>query len=112
MEPLRDSLSPDLCLAEVSNAIVEAARRGEISQSDARAKFMALLKLSEGNLRLVRNGELFQHALAIALGEARLSVYDGLFIALAKKMFLPLYTRDKLQHEAALQQAVPSTLLL
>jgi predicted nucleic acid-binding protein len=109
-EPLSDSFSPELCLNEVANAVVKATRRGEIKPGDARLKFRVLQKLVEGNLRISRQDDLLPVAFEMALGSS-ISVYDYLFIALAKTRLLPLCTRDKSQHKEALRNGVSSTLV-
>ncbi len=109
-EPLSDALSPELALKEVANAVVKAAKRGEIKPAEARLKFRVLEKLLEGNLMIARQDDLLPLAFEMALGSS-LSVYDYLFIVLAKTRLLPLSTRDKSQHQEALRQGVPSKIL-
>ena len=82
---LKDTVTPECCLAEVSTAITKATRRELITRNDARLKFQALLKLMEGNLRLARDADLLKLAFEMALGKAKLPVYDYLFIALAQR---------------------------
>jgi predicted nucleic acid-binding protein len=77
---------------------------------DARLKFRVLQKLVEGNLRISRQDDLLPVAFDMAL-DSSISVYDYLFIALAKTRLLPFCTRDKSQHKEALRVGVPSTLL-
>ncbi len=90
--------------------MAKATRRGEIKPADARLKFRALQRLLEGNLRIARQDDLLTLAFEMALGSS-LSVYDCLFIALAKMRVLPLYTRDESQHDEAMRNGVASIIL-
>jgi len=75
----------------------------EISESFAHEILDFLLK--ERPFKIVSQEELLQEALSMAVKE-KLTVYDTLFISLAKKNKLPLLTSDTKQAKAAKEEGV------
>ena len=77
---------------------------------DVATKVEALEALLEVNIKLEGQRDLIDDALRIAV-EGDATIHDALPIALARKLKLPLATKDKPQHEAAIRSGVPSILL-
>ncbi len=75
-----DLLAPDLLRIEVGSALLKATRRGAIDSEDATA---ALARLSVPSVRLERAGPYAEPAFALAERHGG-SIYDGIYIALAK----------------------------
>lgn len=102
---LGEAESVDHILKEVANTIWKARRRGLIGDEDALRKFEALLALVGRNLRLVDESDVLPAAFDLALAGG-ITVYDALYVALAKREDLPLVTSDELQAEAAREEGV------
>ena len=99
------AVSVDHVVKEVSNAIWKAYRRKLIDFKDAEKKFSALISLLGVNLRLVDERELIPQAFELAM-RTNLTVYDSLYVVLAKKEYLPLVTSDELQGSVANNEGV------
>jgi predicted nucleic acid-binding protein len=94
-QPIRERLlhadelwAPQLVDAEVGHVLRRAERAGELSATRAAA---ALEDLAELPLRRVGHVALLQRAWAL---RANVSFYDGLYIALAELLHMPLVTLD------------------
>jgi predicted nucleic acid-binding protein len=83
--------APGHLFAEVGNALVKHVRRGELSATEVE-EIAATLAAFPIDVVPVR--ELFGAGVAIALSQ-RCSVYDGLYVALARELELPLVTADR-----------------
>jgi len=81
-------LAPDLMDAEVLGALVGMERRSEISTSRATH---AVHLLGRAPIQRVTNSVLTQDAWSL---RGNISVYDGLYVALARRLTCPLITRD------------------
>ncbi len=99
----------DIAFLEASNAIVKALRRGRIDSVDASIMFSALSKLK--TMRVESGIRFLEQSMEIAF-KSRLTIYDALFVALARETKLPLVTLDRMQHDEAVKLGVPSTLLV
>ncbi len=99
------AVSVDHVVKEVSNAIWKAYRRKLIDFKDAEKKFSALISLLGVNLRLVDEGELLPQAFELAM-RTNLTIYDSLYVVLAKREGLPLVTSDELQGSVANNEGV------
>ncbi len=97
---LKRAESVDHALKEVANAIWKARRRGFIGDEDASKKFEALLALAAGNLELVDESDLLPAAFDLAMARG-ITVYDALYVSLAKRDGLPLVTSDEVQGKVA-----------
>jgi len=86
-----------LAVKEVANALWKKVLRGELGPEAARR---VATDLALGAVPLYRQEPLMARALELAL-EARITVYDALFIALAEHLGAPLVTADRRQAEAA-----------
>ena len=102
---LGEAESVDHILKEVANAVWKARRRGIIGDEDALRKFEALLALVGKNLKLVNESDILPAAFDLALARG-VTVYDALYVALAKREDLPLVTSDEVQAEAAREEGV------
>ncbi|MCD6244484.1 MAG: type II toxin-antitoxin system VapC family toxin [Candidatus Korarchaeota archaeon] len=107
---LTNTLSVDHVLKEVSNAVWKAFRRGFINAEDSMKKFSALLSLLHTNLELADETELLPSAFEMAL-KRNITVYDALYVELARRRGLPLVTCDELQAKVARDEGVEVILL-
>lgn len=82
--------APDFIFVECANVFWLAVRRGRLSASDARVGLSALHALP---LTVTPAATLDSSALDLALAHG-ISVYDGLYVALAQHLSLPLVTAD------------------
>jgi len=104
-------LTLDLAIKEVVNALLVAYRRGRITEEGTRIKLKALQALVSKNLGVAGQVEIIDDAFRMALRSDTLTIYDALFIALARKRGLPLFTVDRMQYEEALANGVPASLI-
>lgn len=107
---LANSITVDLALKEVANSILKAYRGKEITLDDVHIKFKALQMLIGKNVLLENQNGLIRDALEIALASNKLTIYDALFIILAKKKGMPLATCDHSQYEEAVKIGAPASL--
>lgn len=91
LEPGNELHVPDLMLAEVGNILWKKARHAEISSAQARRIARALLAAP---LHVHATAPLLDGALDLALRADR-TVYDGLYVALAVALDIPLVTADR-----------------
>ncbi|HIQ12991.1 MAG TPA: PIN domain-containing protein [Thermoprotei archaeon] len=99
-EYLVRAVSIDHLLKEVSNAIWKAYYREYISFDDALKAYNILKSMIGRNITLYPEIEYIDDALKIAL-ENRLTVYDSLYIVLARSMGGTLLTLDDEQAKVA-----------
>lgn len=83
--------APELFVAEVANGIWKSVRRGSRTLEEGVAMFENAMEIP---LRLHRHRDLATGALDIALRRG-LTVYESLYVALAVREVLPLFTADK-----------------
>ena len=93
-------VSVDMVAKEAANAIVTALRRGRIGEEHAEKAFEALNLLVNSAIELHHELDLLNEAFSIAKSTG-VTIYDALYIALAKRLGATLITRDRRQHEAA-----------
>lgn len=108
---LVNSLTLDLALKEVTSSILKAYRRKEITFDDLQTKFKAFQVLIGKNILLENQNDLIGDALQIALTSNKLTIYDALFITLAKKKQLSLTTCDHFQYEEAVKNGTPASFI-
>jgi predicted nucleic acid-binding protein len=104
-DALLDSLSaasaiaPPLWVYEVGNVLIQAERRGRISESDimARLDILADLPIEIDTAPMARG---FGDVLHLARAH-QLTSYDAAYLDLAMRKSLPLATRDKALRKAA-----------
>ena len=91
-------MTVDLALKGVANALLKKYRRGEAAREVVLEVVRDLLRA--GAVVMVRQEEVLEEALLMAMRHG-ITVYDALFIALAKARSLDLVTSDVKQAEAA-----------
>ncbi len=97
----RGVISIELIVKEVLNAVYVAYKRGRVSREHVDTIFRALQELLEKNVILLADQRaLLKQALEISLSTG-ITIYDALYIALAKQRKSPLLTRDRVQAKAA-----------
>ncbi|MDJ0271435.1 MAG: type II toxin-antitoxin system VapC family toxin [Candidatus Caldarchaeum sp.] len=108
-ELMLDAVTVDLAIKEVFNALLIACQTGRITFEDAQKKAEALEKLITINVKTFNQEDILMESFELAYKE-KLTIYDSLFIVLARKLKLPLATKDRRQHEVALLAGVPASL--
>ena len=104
------TISIDLVAKEVANAIIVALKRGRIDARSAERAFKALLIMLNTIIELYPQRELLEDAFSIATSMG-LTIYDSLYIALAKRMQALLLTKDRKQYEAAKTMNITARLI-
>ncbi|MEM3921419.1 MAG: type II toxin-antitoxin system VapC family toxin, partial [Nitrososphaerota archaeon] len=99
LQHLKNSITLDQAFKEASNAIWKAVMRGHLSGEEA-VKAFSLLKMMKGILEIRNEDEYLDESFKIAL-ETGLTIYDSLYLALARSEKRPLLTLDENQREAA-----------
>jgi predicted nucleic acid-binding protein len=97
----------DLAIKEVVNALWRRVMMGGLEESYAEEVLRSFLR--SGIVRVEGQDQLFEEALSVAV-RRRITVYDSIFIALAKRRGLPLLTSDGRQAEAAEKEGVKTIL--
>ena len=97
---LREGISVDHVVKETADSIWKAYQRGYITLTDAEVKYRALENLAEKVLIIVNQREVMDEAFEIAINNA-ITVYDALYVALAKMRGIPLVTSDNRQASIA-----------
>lgn len=108
---LVNSQSLDLTIKEVTNSILKAYRRREIDLNDVHTKFKALKALINRNIVLANQEDLIDDALQMAISSKNLTIYDALFIVLARKKGVPLTTCDHMQYEEAMKNGITASII-
>ena len=93
-------VSVPLLIKESCNAVLEASKQRRITREESEKILQAILVLSQTNIKLVPQENLVTDAFKIATGND-LTIYDSIYIALAKKSEGSLASRDKKQIEVA-----------
>lgn len=83
--------APEQCLAEIANVLWKRARRGDITAMEAAE---AMRHAADLPVDLHAHATLVAPALLIAM-EANITVYDALYVALARSLDAELITADK-----------------
>jgi len=104
------ALSLDLAVKEAANAICFRLKLRGLSLKDASELFKALKTLAGKAIKVEREEAYLDEAVEIALKHG-VTVYDALYIALAKSSGLKLLTADKEQANIAELEKVPVILL-
>lgn len=97
--------SIELVAKETANAIVIAERKEKVNKSQADAALTALRVLVGGAIKLQEQQELLLPSFEISRSE-KITVYDAMYVALAKKLGAGLLTRDDRQANAARSQGI------
>ena len=100
------SVSIDQVIKEFYNAVWKACyKQARISEDDARTIIDLFKAYAEKNLKLMNENDYIDYAYTIS-SEHDLSIYDALYLAMAKKLNLPFITLDKRQAEVALKLGI------
>lgn len=97
---LAGTISIELIQAESANAILVSKNRGLVDNRTARAAIESMLELSANNIKMMRQNELISEAFEMA-ESYRASVYDLLYVSLAKRTSSSLASKDEKQKEIA-----------
>lgn len=98
---LADAVSVDHIVKEVANAIWKACVvRKIISETDAVRLYGLLDSMINVNIVIEPEEDYIEEALRMAL-EHRITVYDAIYLALAKEKNVPLLTLDEKQAQTA-----------
>lgn len=98
-----ECITVDLAVKEVINSIWKRVLRGKLNSDDAYKVFQGFIE----NLmvKVVDQEDVLDEAFKISLKHNH-TVYDSLYIALAKKMKLELVTSDKRQRDVAMKENI------
>jgi len=96
-------ISLEMALKEACNALWKRVMRGEVDGEMASRVVEELMRWEI--LRLADQRELIEEAFKISIRRG-ITLYDSLFIALAKAMDIPLLTSDERQSKAASEEGV------
>ncbi len=91
------ALVPAIFPAEVANALLFAARKARVAESDVRG---ALDRIAELPIRVASTGLTLAEEMELAQRHG-LTIYDAMYLALAKRHRTALYTRDNALLRAA-----------
>ena len=91
------ALVPAIFPAEVANALLFAARKARVAESDVRG---ALDRIAELPIRVASTGLALAEEMDLAQRHG-LTIYDAMYLALAKRHRAALYTRDNALLRAA-----------
>mgnify|MGYP000595480915 FL=1 len=97
---IKHCMSVDHVVKEVTNTIWKAYITERISRKDAEEKHRALMRLVGVNIKLYSEEQVISDAFKLSM-KLKLPIYDTLYIALAKKLKLPLLTLDLKQKRKA-----------
>lgn len=102
--------SVDHIVKEVANAIWKRYRQGQASREESEIMLSALKEIHERAVKI--EGELIYMDEAIRIAFNRdITIYDSLYIAMAKEKGVKLLTSDRTQSSAATSENVDTTFL-
>lgn len=96
------AIVPPIFASEVANGLTVAYRRQRIQETEIRD---ALADLGDLPIEHVAARFNLSEELALAHGH-NLTIYDAMYLALAKREGVKLYTRDNALHKAAARESV------
>lgn len=104
------TLSIDLAVKEVANAVWKRFRQGAVSREEAKSMLNALKEIQERAIKIEEELTYLDGAAEIAF-DRDITIYDSLYIALAKEKGLKLLTADETQANVATAENVDTILL-
>jgi predicted nucleic acid-binding protein len=104
------TISVDLVIKETVNAIWKRVMRKEISLEDAKRMFEAMKEILNKAVIIENEMDYIDEAFEIFIKQ-NITVYDSLYIVLAKKKKLELLTADEMQAQAASLEGVRAIVL-
>ena len=102
--------SLELAAKETVNAIYLAYRRGRINEEQACRALEALTHILDKAIQLFDQKHLLSNAFKVSIKHA-ITIYDALYIALAKELQARLLTRDYKQAKAAKEEGIEVILI-
>jgi predicted nucleic acid-binding protein len=104
------TISVDLVIKETVNAIWKRVMRKEISLEEAKSMFEAVKEILNKAVIIENEMDYIDEAFEISI-KRNVTVYDSLYIALAKKKKLELLTADEIQAQVASLEEVHAIVL-
>ena len=104
------TISVDLVIKETVNAIWKRVMRKEISLEEAKSMFEAMKEILNKAVIIENEMDYIDEAFEISI-RRNITVYDSLYIALAKKKKLELLTADEIQAQVASLEEVRAIVL-
>jgi predicted nucleic acid-binding protein len=104
------TISVDLVIKETVNAIWKRVMRKEISLEEAKSMFEAMKEILNKAVIIENEMDYIDEAFEISIRQ-NITVYDSLYIALAKKKKLELLTADGMQAQVASLEEVRAIVL-
>jgi predicted nucleic acid-binding protein len=104
------TISVDLVIKETVNAIWKRVMRKEISLEEAKSMFEAVKEILNKAVIIENEMDYIDEAFEISI-RRNITVYDSLYIALAKKKKLGLLTADEIQAQVASLEEVRAIVL-
>jgi predicted nucleic acid-binding protein len=104
------TLSIDLAVKEVANAVWKRFKQGAVSHEEAKSMLNALKEIQERAIKIEEELTYLAGAAEIAF-DRDITIYDSLYIALAKEKGLKLLTADETQANIATAENVDTILL-
>jgi predicted nucleic acid-binding protein len=104
------TISVDLVIKETVNAIWKRVMRKEISLEEAKSMFEAMKEILNKAVIIENEMDYIDEAFEISIRQ-NITVYDSLYIALAKKKKLELLTADEMQAQVASLEEVRAIVL-
>jgi predicted nucleic acid-binding protein len=98
----------ELVITESCNSVLTALRRSRINEQEAEETIRSLVSFTNTNVKIFSQEEAIQDAFKLAK-ESGLTIYDAIYIALAKKTGATLASRDPRQIEAARRSRIRIT---
>jgi len=104
------TLSVDHIVKEVANAVWRRFRQGEASLEDAKIMLKALKEILDRAIKV--EGEIIYMDEAVRIAFNRdVTIYDSLYVAMAKEKGLKLLTADETQAQAAAAENIATIIL-
>jgi len=100
------AISSDIIVVESANAILIASRRGLVDKETAEKALDLADRLAKINLKLIPHSETIKDVFDLAKKETKLTIYDALFIFLAKKTASYLASVDERQSKIAAKMGI------
>ncbi len=104
------TLSVNLVVKEVANAVWKRFRQGAASREESEIMLNALKEIQERAVKVEGELTYLDGAAEIAFNRD-ITIYDSLYIAMAKEKGLKLLTADETQASVATAENVPTILL-
>lgn len=104
------TLSVDLVVKEVANAVWKRSREGAVSPEESKIMLKALKEVLEKAVKVEGELAYLDGAVEITFNRG-ITIYDSLYIAMAKEKGLKLLTADRTQASVATAENVATIIL-